>query len=112
MQFQFSLPAALVVRPTCRRDGENVRLLMASVIRRAAYDIALYRGSRKLDEQRLATSAYNWMFRGLPQSEDPMDRFMSFINLCEVLGTDPEWVRNSTLRMSRADVQKYDRIPR
>lgn len=76
-------------------------MLLAAIIRRAAYDIALYRGDGTLARRRLWDSAYRWMF------SDRTDHFTSFVSLCNLLDQDPGIIRNRTLKLSRADVRKY-----
>jgi hypothetical protein len=93
-----------------RELGNRVKMLLASIIRRAAFDIALYRGSTRLEDRLVAVGAYNWMFRDDPIHED--DRFTSFPHICEVLDEDPEWIRAATLKLRRGDVKKYQRIER
>jgi hypothetical protein len=93
-----------------RELGNRIRMLLASIIRRAAFDIALYRGSSRLEERLVAVGAYNWMFRNDPIH--PYDRFTSFLHICDVLDEDPEWIRSATLKLQRGDVKKYQRIER
>ena len=107
--FPFQLPTMLVIRPIYQK-GRGERLLLAAVIRRAAFDIALYRNDPKLVNRRLAVSAFNWMFRSDERTMKCADRYMSFLNICEVLDQDPEWIRNGTLQMKKTDVKKFDRV--
>lgn len=94
--------AATLVPST--QDGFAEKLLLAAVVRRAAFDIVLYRDSPRLTHKKLAEEAYYWMF--IEQSP----RFMSFVTVCEVLGQDPAWIRQQTLKLTRSDVRKFDRI--
>ena len=107
--FPVNLPTMLVIRPV-QQEGRGERLLLAAIIRRAAFDFALYRDDTKLVNRRLAVSAFNWMFRESDQGLKSMDRYMSFLNICEVLDQDPEWIRNGTLRLKRTDVKRFDRV--
>jgi len=84
--------------------GQGERLLLAAIIRRAAYDIALYRGDKTLRRRRLWRNAYQWMF------DDAADHFTSFRSLCTLLDQDPAVIRRRTLKLSRADVRKYDMV--
>ena len=84
--------------------GQGERLLLAAIIRRAAYDIALYGGDKTLRRKRLWRDAYRWMF------SDTADHFTSFKSLCNLLDQDPELIRRRTLELSRADVRKYDMV--
>lgn len=85
-------------------DGEGERLLLASIIRRAAFDIVLYRNSPRLIERRMGVGAYNWMFR------DQGNHLTAFTTICEILNRDPQWIRQQTLKLRRCDVKKFDRI--
>lgn len=89
--------------------GRREKLLLANVIRRAAFDIALYKDSRRLKEKRIYIQAHQWMFTERI-SKDPMDEFASFKNICELLDQDPEQIRRETLKLTRADVRKFGRI--
>jgi hypothetical protein len=84
--------------------GQGERLLLAAIIRRAAYDIALYRGDKTLRRKRLWRDAYQWMF------SDTADHFTSFQSLCNLLDQDPGVIRRRTLELSRTDVRKYDMV--
>lgn len=92
------------------QEGEGERLMLASIIRRAAFDIVLYRNSPRLVDRLVGVQAYQWMFREDPDQQHPRDRFTSFLNICEILDQDPEWIRSQTLRLKKTDVKKYDRI--
>jgi len=80
---------------------------MAAIIRRAAFDIVLYKNDPKLVNRKLAVGAFNWMFR---EDADPKDRFTSFLSICEILDQDPEWIRGRTLQLRKTDVKKFDRV--
>jgi hypothetical protein len=101
-------PEMLVVReivPVSRSE----RILLAAIIRRAAYDIALYRGDRRLPAQNLWRQAYNWVY--LDDADclrDHADRFMSFKNLCILLDRDPDETRQKIAKLNKKDVRQYD----
>lgn len=78
--------------------------MLASVLRRAAYDIALYRASPKLRMQRLGEGAYRWMF------DDTAEHFTSFLSICTLLDQDPQVIRRKTLTLTRKDVRKFDLV--
>jgi hypothetical protein len=101
------LPPLMMVRPINHAES-NIRMLMAAIIRRAAFDIALYKNDRKLVNRKLAHSAYNWMFNEPFVRPDPFDKMTSFLNICEILDQDPEWIRSRTLQLERGDVKKFD----
>ena len=84
-------------------DCSGEKLLLASIIRRAAYDIALYKNSRRLKLRRRYVEAYKWMF-GYAEEGD----FTSFLSICTVLDLDPEDLRRKTLRLKRSDIKRID----
>lgn len=81
----------------------NERLLLAAIVRRAAFDIALYKESKRVVKRRIAVSAYNWMFN------EAGEGITSFEAICDVLGQDPDWIRQQTLMLRREDVRRLDR---
>lgn len=89
-------------------DG-GVKLLLAAIIRRAAFDIALYSNDRRLANRKIAVGAYNWMFSDT-DPEHQEDRFTSFLNICEVLDIDPGWIRDRTMKLKRVDVKKFNLV--
>lgn len=101
----------LVVSPNWP-ELEGEKLLLASIIRRAAYDIAEYRGSTRLEHKKIWRDAYDWMFRPPGKYEDPDDELMSFSNICEVLRTDPRYIRSVTKLMSKRDIKRYQMVER
>lgn len=89
--------------------GRQEKILLAAIIRRSAFDIALYKNSRRLKEKRIYVQAYQWMFRNA-QGPSYLDVFTSFENICELLDQDPSWIRRETLRLKKSDVKKFDRV--
>jgi hypothetical protein len=85
-------------------DGLGERLLLIAIIRRAAFDIALYRDTVKPNKKRIWKEAYDWIMSDLD------DYFTSFVNICNVLNKNPKEIRRKTLKMGREHVKKYDRI--
>ena len=77
--------------------------MLAAIVRRAAYDIALYKGSTKLHHLRLWRSAHEWMFR-------PSLGFTSFLSICAILDQNPDEIREKTLLLTKKDVRKYDMV--
>lgn len=94
----------LAVTPSAWPDGHGEKLLLAAVIRRAAYDIALYKNSQRLTQRRLWIGAYKWMF------EERDDYFTSFLSICTILDQDPAYIRERTLKLRREDVKKYELV--
>lgn len=93
------------------------KMLLACVLRRAAFDIANYRGSKRLKDKKLWNDAHRWMFGTLEwfgdmpgNSEDWEDEFMSFSNVCRLLNVHPTVIRQKTLRLTKKDVKKYDMV--
>ncbi|MFW9801211.1 MAG: hypothetical protein ACFFFC_01045 [Candidatus Thorarchaeota archaeon] len=89
--------------------GRQEKILLAAIIRRTAFDIALYKNSRRLKERNLYIKAYQWMFTRL-EPRNPLDKFVSFTNVCELLGKNPDWIREQTLKLKKSDVKKFDRV--
>lgn len=110
MKFPVRLPSLLVIRPTRPSEGAAVRMLLASIIRRAAYDIALYRSDSRITHRRAGISAYNWMFEDDVDKLHPLDQFTSFLNICEVLDQCPNELRRKTMLLDRSGVKKFDRV--
>lgn len=87
-------------------DGHAEMLLWAAVIRRAALDIALYRGTKRRTFKKIWDDAYKWVF-----SEDTgYDN--SFVNVCYWLNQRPNDLRKNILGLKKEDVRKYDMIER
>lgn len=93
----------LFVRPV-HPEGQGERLLLAAIIRRAAFDIALYRGTSSLPKRQIWENAYHWMFSDQPH------HFTSFVSICTLLDQNPVAIRRKTLRLTRNDVRKYDMV--
>jgi len=90
-----------------RRDwpqGHGERLLLAAIIRRAAFDLALYRGATKLIPRRLWKDAHDWFM------SDCEGYFMSFLNICTLLDQDPKEIRTKAMMLQRNDVKKFDMV--
>jgi len=108
----FDNQTLLVIREV-RDRGSAVKVLLAAIIRRAAFDIALYKNDKKLVNRRLAIQASQWMFDDREIMEQhPLDRFTSFRSICEILDQDPDWIRDRTMKLRSSDVKKFDRVGR
>lgn len=94
----------LAVTPITWSVGRGEKLLLAAIIRRAAYDIALYKGSERLTQRRLWLGAQRWMF------DDADSHFTSFVSICTLLDQDPQSIREKALRLRREDVKKYELV--
>jgi hypothetical protein len=84
--------------------AQGEKLLLAAVIRRAAYDVALYKGAKKLVQRRMWEGAFNWLM------SDREDYFTSFVSICNLLDQDPKELRRKALKLTRKDVKKYDLV--
>lgn len=106
----FDNPTFLSVREV-RDEASSLKMLLAAIIRRAAFDIALYRNDKRLVNRRIAIQAKQWMFddREIYQ-QHPKDRFTCFRSLCEILDQDPRWIREQTMRLKANEVRKFDRV--
>ena len=89
---------------TCWPDGYGERLFLAAILRRAAYDIALYKDASRLVLRRRWLNAYKWMF------DETDDHFTSFLSICNILDQDPGRVRRLTLTLTRKDVRKAEHV--
>lgn len=80
---------------------------MAAVLRRAVWDFALYKDvSKRKDPEKyeLALEAAGWIF-----SDEDVKGALTFLYVCEVLGLDPDHIRQSTLELDRERV--YQLVP-
>ena len=87
-------------------DGHAEMLLWAYVIRRAALDIALYKGTKRHNFKKLWNDAYRWVF------SDDTGYENSFVNICFWLNQRPTELRKNILGLKKKDVRKYDMIER
>jgi hypothetical protein len=99
-------PALLVVREILPQVHAE-KVLLAAIIRRAAYDLALYKGDRRTDHKNLYIQAREWIFDDTDQL-DRSEQFMSFRNLCWMLNESPERLRQKILKLKKRDVRQYD----
>lgn len=96
--------------PDSQLESSNCRALLLEIIRRAAFDWVLYRGSSKLPNRLLAESAYQWLFVEEPESaawrlrESSGKGLTSFIAICGQLDIDPERVRATVRLMTQRDI--------
>ena len=83
------------------------RFFFYKLIYRAAYDWLLYRESEDLEKRQLAAEAYCWLFLG-PEGPAPGPGFY-FIEVCEMLGLDPDLHR---ARLRELNVRQVGRLYR
>ena len=87
-------------------DGYREKLLLASILRRAVYDIALYKNSTRLQLKRRYQDARRWMFEA--SSPPREDHFTSFSSICSILDQDPADIRRKTMNLRREDIRKIE----
>jgi len=78
------------------------KILWAAVLRRAVFDYVLYKGSgpHSLEWKR----AFQYIFtRGVRY-----DNGVSFEEVCELFGWDPDYLRRLATRLTRADIKKME----
>lgn len=103
-------------KPT-QSEALGCRVLLLEIIRRAAYDWVLYRGSKKLEQRKLARDAYVWLFVEAPGHADWQERerdgdsLFSFLNICLVLDLDPAEVRMHLRALTARDIKTVGRPP-
>jgi hypothetical protein len=88
--------------------GYCEKLLLASILRRAVYDIVLYKTSKRLVLQRRYQDAKRWMFENDMTHMPHEDRFTSFLSICSLLDQDPADIRKKTLNLRREDIRKIE----
>lgn len=92
------------------QEINGCKALLLEIVRRAAYDWVLYRGSSRLQHKQMAELAYHWLFLETPDSQEWKDRakegkqVTSFTGICELLGLDVGMVRGYIKRMTAKSV--------
>jgi len=101
-------PALLVVREIIPQLHAE-KVLLAAVIRRAAYDLALYKGDRRTTAKNLYQQAREWIFEDEENGQAEFEeQFMTFRNLCWMLNENPNKLRAKILKLKKRDVRQYD----
>lgn len=112
-------------------ESRRCQALLLEVIRRATYDWVLYRQHFKLELRELAQNAYVWLFEEepghrawkeresalfrmqAPTGADVLEvgsrRLTSFLSICEIVGLDPETVRDRAREMTANSIVKTGR---
>lgn len=92
--------------PEALMEASRSRALLLELIRRAAHDWVLYRTSRRMDQRELAQDAFIWLFEERPghprweiREQEGM-QLTAFLNICELLDLDPDFVRNRVRQMT------------
>lgn len=103
------------------REQEQLQLtkLLAKLVLRAICDVVNYRNSPDEDRRSIHDSAYRWMYvedgydaelvendKDLEKSLRKYDQLMSFENICDTLGWDPDWVRERTKTLTKRQLRR------
>jgi hypothetical protein len=86
------LPSQFYGSGTLSRKLEGERRLMIAVLKDAVECLDKYRGSRSFAGQSLYETAIEWI------SEISNDWLFSFNNICDLLGFDPDYLREVLLK--------------
>ena len=87
-------------------EASACRALLMEIVRRAAFDWVLYRGSSDMVKKQYADSAYYWLFEETPVSPAWTTRvrdeklLTSFTTICTILDWDPDKVRGTIRKMT------------
>lgn len=81
------------------QDAAGAQALLIEVVKRAAFDWVLYRGSSRLEQKKIAEDAYVWLF----QEEEDHPHWAvrvaegkvvtSFLSICDVFDISPDVLR-------------------
>lgn len=103
------------------REQEQLQLtkLLAKLVLRAICDVVNYRNSCDDDRKAIHDAAYRWMYvengydselveddKEKEQSLRKYDQLMSFENICDTLGWDPDWVRERTKTLTKRQLRR------
>ncbi len=97
------------------QEISGCKTLLLEIIRRAAYDWVLYRGSRRLQQRDMADKAYRWLFLEEEGTSDWNERMRdgkyitSFVAICEGLDLDPDQMRHFIKQLDRKNVMSVGR---
>lgn len=99
------------------QDAVGAQALLIEVVKRAAFDWVLYRGSSRLEQKKIAEDAYTWIF--LEDEDHPNwevrtkddKQITSFISICDVFDIDPEGLRRKIRKLDPQRVLVSGRPP-
>jgi len=97
------------------QEAGRTRALLLEIVRRAAYDWVLYRTSSRMWKRELANDAYTWLFEeksGHPWNEERIKenkQITGFLNICESLDIDPDYVRKYIKKMTPRSIKMAGR---
>lgn len=86
------LPSQFYGKGTLSRNLEGEKKLMLAVLRDAVECLEKYRGSRNGAAKELYENAIYWI------EDRRRDWLFSFVNICDFLGFDPDYMRESLLK--------------
>jgi hypothetical protein len=98
-----------------QQDINGAKTLLLELVRRAAFDWILYRGSRRLMQKLLADGAYRWLFLEHPGTADWEERQRegkagtAFEEICEALDLDADSVREHIKKLTPKHVTNVGR---
>jgi hypothetical protein len=98
-----------------QQEIAGCKQLLLELLKRAAFDVTLYRTSRRMTFKALADSAYRWIYLERPGTADWIQRTRenklatSFENVCEALDLDPTTVRKHISRLKPHNVMNTGR---
>lgn len=87
------------------RQYDWIKSLWVYVVRQAVHDYVKWKKSRNVERRRVAMDAYKWLF-------EPSKLPNSLENVCAIIGTSVEEVRNRAQAMTPSDVKKYEFMER
>lgn len=93
------MPCAQDAPHDFNQEASACRALLLEIIRRAAYDWILYRGSSKIPNSIWASDAHSWLFL-----ENGEGELTSFLSICTILELDPCSVRRHIRTMTVKDI--------
>ncbi len=90
---------------TTHLEGE--KRLMAAVLEDAISCYQIYISTRDIREEKLFYEAAEWIF-----AQNDSEWFLSFHNVCETIGLDPDYIREGLLRWrhhrTKVNVNRFD----
>lgn len=96
--------------PELDSDEAAVKNLARGLIVRSIRDLVGYRSAKKPKLKKIYDEVYSWMYLEEPDyQDDPLDQLMSFSGICDILGWDPDWLRERVKTLTMADLDRLGR---
>jgi hypothetical protein len=96
--------------PVLDSDEEAIRNMAMALILRAMRDVVRYRDAKKPKFRKIYEDVHNWMYvHEVNFTDDPLDQLMSFEGICDILGWNPDWLRQRVKTLTSADLDKLGR---